>query len=100
MKLSRVEALEEIKDQVARIAEATEYRNLAVLRARQNGATWKDIGEALGISESGAWQQYSKLGTTHCDRHPNGTDLACKMCRRVSAERNAQAIGAHIGGGR
>lgn len=37
-----------------------------VVRLRENGASWSDIGEALGVTRQSAWARYSGItGEAH-----------------------------------
>ncbi len=40
--------------------EAEQRINEAVQNARENGATWDAIGQAVGMSRQGAYQKYAK----------------------------------------
>ncbi len=35
------------------------WQREAIARARQRGASWSDIGEALGVTKQAAWQLYN-----------------------------------------
>lgn len=40
-----------------------------VARLRQHGASWSDIGEALGVTRQSAWGRYSSPTGEHPDKH-------------------------------
>jgi hypothetical protein len=37
-------------------------RDEKIIAARAAGASWTEIGEALGISKQSAWERYRRLG--------------------------------------
>ena len=41
-------------------AELDELRRKQVAAARDAGATWEQVGEALGVSRQSAWEYYTK----------------------------------------
>lgn len=44
---------------LAKTAEETVQATTAqVIRAKQAGATWDEIGDALGVSKQSAWERY------------------------------------------
>lgn len=49
-----LEELDELRERVARV----EYEAIQVLR--ENGTTWEDIGEALGISRQAARSRFGR----------------------------------------
>jgi len=51
-------ALNELMDAVEAREDAEDRINAAVARARDEGATWAMIGQALGVTRQGALQRY------------------------------------------
>ena len=51
-------ALRRIEQLAAQISQLTVEQNLAVSRARAAGASWAEIGEALGCSPQAAHKRY------------------------------------------
>jgi len=49
---------EAIRQRVESLAEATAQLDDAVIRARRNGLTWIEIGNALGVSHQAARKKY------------------------------------------
>ncbi|WP_152631129.1 hypothetical protein [Agreia bicolorata] len=54
--------LRDIEILVIEIAQAERDLSALVTRARLDGASWKQVGAALGISAQAAHQRWSKLG--------------------------------------
>lgn len=44
-------------------------RRTIVMRLREEGASWREIGEALGVSESAARHQYGGVDTSTPNHH-------------------------------
>lgn len=60
-----LERLQHLRKQRELTAQATD---VAMLLARRRGATWADIGDALGVSAQAAEQRYRRLGSTFVER--------------------------------
>jgi hypothetical protein len=67
--LAREEALEllALGELIAR--KAAYGRQLAVRSARASGASWSDIGAALGVSKQAAWEAHSQWIEDQAERH-------------------------------
>lgn len=52
---------EQLADQIARIRDMEDYVPGLVKAARLAGASWADIGVALGITRQAAWKQYEYI---------------------------------------
>ena len=69
------------------------YRMMSTLvdKARANGATWREIGDRLGINDSAACQQYGPKGTRRQEKvaftAPTSTRATATTIRRPSAKR-------------
>ena len=50
-----------ITDAVTRRDRAQSDIDLAVCRAREKGASWRQIGDALGVSRQGAHERYAHV---------------------------------------
>jgi hypothetical protein len=59
--VARRSPLEKIQTLTGRIAEVEARRELAVAAAMTAGATWAEIGEALGVSAQAAHKRYRWL---------------------------------------
>lgn len=57
---NRWDALRALNEAVRLEAAARRRRDRAVLRARQMGATWTDIGRVLGVTPQAAGQRYGR----------------------------------------
>lgn len=57
---NRWDALLALEDLATAAAEAARLRDLGVERAREAGASWVSIGEALGVTRQAARQRYSR----------------------------------------
>jgi hypothetical protein len=53
------EALEAVRHQLGVIRDLTEDLPIFVTKARMSGATWTQIGNALGVSKQAAQQRYA-----------------------------------------
>lgn len=52
------EALALVTEADGRLKLATGELEAAVQRARDEGATWAQVGEALGVTRQAAWQRF------------------------------------------
>ena len=60
-----LEQLRAVRDEEQRLGD--EKRQLIAL-ARRQGASWAEIGQALGVSKQAAWEQYQGEITAMLDR--------------------------------
>jgi len=67
--LSRAEALELVALSEVIARKAGHGRQLAVRTARATGASWAQIGEALGTSRQSAWEAHTRWIDHHAHRH-------------------------------
>jgi hypothetical protein len=60
------DALASLRETRARISEQAakleEELRAAVFEARKSGATWKQVGEAMGLTKQGAWEKFASSG--------------------------------------
>jgi hypothetical protein len=54
--MTKAKALERVAREHQRHTAAREARRQAIAAARTAGATWDEIGDALGTSKQAAWQ--------------------------------------------
>ena len=54
------EPLDALRELAVSEAELDELRHRQVAQARRSGATWEDIGDALGMSRQSAWEYFAK----------------------------------------
>lgn len=58
-------------------AELDQLRRQQVAAAREAGATWEQVGEALGVSRQSAWEYYSaRAGAELASNAAANTDLS------------------------
>lgn len=50
----------QMESDVARLKELDQLELDAVKRARENGATWREIGQSLGVSQQAASKKFGK----------------------------------------
>lgn len=87
--LGKDDALQLLALGEAIIRKARYGRQLAVRSARAAGASWSQIGEALGMSKQAAWEAHSRwidaLAAAHRHREDEGPDDARgKDARRLT----------------
>jgi hypothetical protein len=67
--LGHGEALELLALQEALIRKASYGRQLAIRSARAAGASWSQIGAAIGMSKQAAWESHLKWIADQSDQH-------------------------------
>lgn len=77
-------------------AELDELRRRQVAEARRSGATWDEIGNALGMSRQAAWEYFAKRASDHLEEmaransdltEDQAMELAVEEVRAVRRER-------------
>jgi hypothetical protein len=68
--------IEQLADQVRRIDEMEAYVPHLVVQARYAGASWQELGEALGVSRQAAHEKYAPIIAGRREPAPAGfTDV-------------------------
>ncbi|MGB7236970.1 MAG: hypothetical protein WBD41_13425 [Rhodococcus sp. (in: high G+C Gram-positive bacteria)] len=62
-----VEPLDALRELTRSEAELDELRRIQVTEARRTGATWEQIGDALGMSRQSAWEYFAKRASERLD---------------------------------
>ena len=60
VELRSVEPLDQLRGLRAADRQLDLWQREAIAQARQQGAAWSDIGEALGVSKQAAWKLYNE----------------------------------------
>lgn len=60
VELSSDDPLDQLRGLHAVIRQLDHWQRDAIARARDHGATWAEIGGALGVSKQAAWQLYNE----------------------------------------
>jgi len=80
--------LANIRSAIADVQRAVERRDRLVRRARDNGATWTEIGFALGITAQGAQKRYG-TGPERDIAHRESQAASAVKRRRRAAKKSA-----------
>lgn len=59
VELGSDEPLDQVRGLRAATLQLDAWQRLAVSRARERGASWSEIGEALGVTKQAAWALYN-----------------------------------------
>jgi len=67
--------------------ELHELRRAQVAAARADGATWEDIGEALGMSRQSAWEYFAKRASERLTASASkGADLSEEEAMAIAVD--------------
>jgi len=71
-----VEPLDALRELARSELELDELRRRQVVEARHAGATWEDIGDALGMSRQSAWEYFAKRAGDRLKASAQRNDLS------------------------
>ncbi len=80
-----------IRAAIGEVSRATKRRDLLVRRARVQGATWTEVGFALGVTAQAAQQKYGSSDERSLAHREKAAQNAIKRARK--AARKAAASG-------
>lgn len=81
------EPLDALRELTRSETELDELRRQHVAAARRRGATWEEIGDALGMSRQSAWEYFAKRATSRLASSARAnTDLSEEEAMKIAVE--------------
>ena len=81
------EPLDALRELALSEAELDDLRHRQVAQARRDGATWEDIGEALGMSRQSAWEYFAKRASERLEASAgSNSDLTDAQATELSVD--------------